>query len=211
MLDVHFAKTSTPGEWQMVIYNAADRDASGGFPYASGSLADTTLTFDANGRPTGPTSLTVPVPGGASLNLDISRMTQVAGDYAVELINTNGNSPSRVQSIEIAADGTLYEVYENGSRYASYFIPLGTVISPDRLTPKAGNVYLPSSGSGDLRIGVAGSAGFGSIASGALASSTVDLATELADMIEAQRNYTANSRVFQTGSELMELVVNLKR
>jgi len=30
-------------------------------------------------------------------------------------------------------------------------------------------------------------------------------------MIEAQRNYTANSRVFQTGSELMDLVVNLKR
>jgi len=27
----------------------------------------------------------------------------------------------------------------------------------------------------------------------------------------AQRNYTANSRVFQTGSELMDLVVNLKR
>ena len=32
-----------------------------------------------------------------------------------------------------------------------------------------------------------------------------------AGTVEAQRNYTANSRVFQTGSELMELVVNLKR
>jgi flagellar hook protein FlgE len=51
----------------------------------------------------------------------------------------------------------------------------------------------------------------GTLESGKLESSTVDLATELADMIEAQRNYTANSRVFQTGSELMELVVNLKR
>ena len=210
-LDVHFAKTSTPGEWQMVIYNAADRDAGGGFPYANGPLADTTLTFDAYGQPTGPTSLTIPVPGGGNLEMDISKMTQVAGDYSVDVLNANGSAPSRVQSIEIAADGTLYEVYENGARYASFSIPLATVISPDRLSPQAGNVYLPSSGSGDIRIGVPGSSGFGTVQSGALESSTVDLATELADMIEAQRNYTANSRVFQTGSELMELVVNLKR
>ena len=30
-------------------------------------------------------------------------------------------------------------------------------------------------------------------------------------MIEAQRNYTANSKVFQTGSELLDVLVNLKR
>ena len=30
-------------------------------------------------------------------------------------------------------------------------------------------------------------------------------------MIESERNYTANSKVFQTGSELMDVVVNLKR
>ena len=210
-LDVHFAKTAVPGQWQMVVYNAADRGAGGGFPYSSGALANATLTFDSDGQPTGPTSLSIPVPGGAALDLDISSLSQVAGDYSVELIDANGSAPSRVQSIEIDTDGTLYEVYENGTRFAAYIIPLATVSSPDRLSPKAGNVYLPSSDSGDLRIGIPGSAGLGSLASGALENSTVDLATELADMIEAQRNYTANSRVFQTGSELMELVVNLKR
>ncbi len=30
-------------------------------------------------------------------------------------------------------------------------------------------------------------------------------------MIDAQRNYTANSKVFQTGAELMDVLVNLKR
>ena len=44
-----------------------------------------------------------------------------------------------------------------------------------------------------------------------LEQSTVDLASELTTMIEAERNYTANSKVFQTGSELMEVLVNLKR
>ena len=30
-------------------------------------------------------------------------------------------------------------------------------------------------------------------------------------MIEAQRGYTANSKVFQTGAELLDVLINLKR
>ena len=39
----------------------------------------------------------------------------------------------------------------------------------------------------------------------------VDLASELTTMIESERNYTANSKVFQTGADLMDVLVNLKR
>ena len=46
---------------------------------------------------------------------------------------------------------------------------------------------------------------------GALEQSTVDLASELTNMIESERNYTANSKVFQTGADLMDVLVNLKR
>ena len=62
-----------------------------------------------------------------------------------------------------------------------------------------------------MLIGFAGAGGFGSISSGALEQSTVDLATELTTMIESQREYTANSKVFQTGADLMDVLVNLKR
>ena len=51
----------------------------------------------------------------------------------------------------------------------------------------------------------------GSVISNALEGSNVDIAEELTTMIESQRSYTANSKVFQTGSDLMELLVNLKR
>jgi flagellar hook protein FlgE len=44
-----------------------------------------------------------------------------------------------------------------------------------------------------------------------LENSNVDIAQELTDMIESQRTYTANSKVFQTGSELMDVLVNLAR
>jgi flagellar hook protein FlgE len=51
----------------------------------------------------------------------------------------------------------------------------------------------------------------GSIVSNALEQSTVDLASELTSMIEAQRNYQANSKIVQTGAELIDILVNLKR
>ena len=46
---------------------------------------------------------------------------------------------------------------------------------------------------------------------GALENSNVDIAEELTNMIESQRTYTANSKVFQTGADLMDILVNLKR
>ncbi len=113
--------------------------------------------------------------------------------------------------MDIADDGTVYAVFENGARRATYRIPLATVPSVDQLTPQSGNVYSVSDRSGDVIVGFPESGSFGSIRSGALEQSNVDLATELTAMIESQRSYTANSKVFQTGSEILDVLVNLKR
>jgi flagellar hook protein FlgE len=123
----------------------------------------------------------------------------------------SGNAPSQVDRVEIADDGTLYAVFGNGARIATYRIPLGNVASPDNLTPLAGNVFTPGVDSGDIQVGFAGTGQFGIFVSSALEQSTVDLASELTAMIESERNYTANSKVFQTGAELMDVLVNLKR
>ena len=66
--------------------------------------------------------------------------------------------------------------------------------SPDNLTPEVGNVYSVESNSGNVQVGFAGQGGLGTIQSGALEESNVDLADELTSMIEAQRGFTANSK-----------------
>lgn len=212
-LDLQFAKTSVAGAWEMTVFDAADRSAGGGFPYGAGPLATATLQFDAKGQldSTSPVSISVPVPNGASMSIDVSKMSQLAADYSVLDVKTDGNAASGVTSVEITKDGTIYESYDNGSRRATQRIALATVTSPDQLAQCSGNVFEVTADSGDIRIGTPGSPGFGSITSGALESSTVDLASELSSMIEAQRNYTVNSRVFQTGAELLDVLVNLKR
>jgi flagellar hook protein FlgE len=213
-VDVYMTKTAAE-TWEVATYNQADADpGTGGFPYTVGPLATQTLLFDATtGQLDGasPTSIDIPVPNGGTVTLDMGQSSQLATDYTVLDAEVNGSAPSEVERVEIDDDGTLYAVFQNGARRATYRIPLANVPSPDNLKPLAGNVFAPSVDSGDMTIGFAGDGGFGTMVSGALEQSTVDLASELTAMIESERNYTANSKVFQTGSELMDVVVNLKR
>jgi flagellar hook protein FlgE len=69
---------------------------------------------------------------------------------------------------------------------------------------------LPNAASGQVFLGTAGSGSLGSIDSSSLENSTVDLATELTDMIQAQSSYEANSKVFQTGADILDVLNNLK-
>jgi flagellar hook protein FlgE len=217
-LDVYSAKTGA-NTWQVTVYNAADA-TNGGFPYSSAAMATSTVAFDPT---TGAVASTTPaggalnftIPNGAAFSLDISKMTQLAADYAPQTganaPSANGSPPTAVDRLEISNDGIVTAVYADGSRVDAFKIPLATVASPDNLTAISGNVYATNKESGDLQLGTANESGRGKVISGALESSTVDLASELTTMVEAQRNYTANSKVFQTGTELLDVLVNLVR
>lgn len=213
-LDIYMYKTAA-NTWDIEVYNNADSTA-GGFPYSSAPLANDTFIFDVSATGKGaldaasPTSLSLTIPGGSAFTLDLSVMTQVATDFEFKA-NVNGNAPSSIESVEVDTDGTMYAIYGDGTRIATYRIPLATVASPDNLSPEVGNVYSVSMDSGNVQVDFAGSSGLGTIKSEALEQSNVDLASELTSMIESQRGYTANSKVFQTGADLLDVLVNLKR
>jgi flagellar hook protein FlgE len=116
-----------------------------------------------------------------------------------------------VDRVEFTAEGVLYAVYQNGARVAEYNIPLANVPGVDNLKPLPGDIFATSYNSGDILIGTPGNGGFGTLEGGALEQSTVDLAAELSDLIEAERHYQMNSKVFQTGADILDVIVNLKR
>lgn len=216
-LDVYSAKTAD-NTWEITVYNAAGA-TNGGFPYAAGSqLATTTATFDSTTgalSSTSPQAISLNIPNGSAFSLDISKMTQLAANYSPQTganaPSANGSPPTAVDRLEISNEGIVTAVYADGSRVDAFKIPLATVASPDNLTAISGNVFATNKESGDLQLGTANESGRGKIISGALESSTVDLASELTTMVQAQRNYTANSKVFQTGTELLDVLVNLVR
>jgi flagellar hook protein FlgE len=230
LLDIYFTKTSeydpaagTDDEWEVAIYNQADADAAtGSFPYASDALVTDTFIFDTStggliddGVTTSPTSITIDADTITNMSedfvLDLSQMTQLNYDFTPGTASVDGNAPSQVKEIQISEDGIVYAQYENGDLNPLYRVAMANVESPDNLQVVSGNVYAQSVDSGVVVLGFPGNAGLGSLVSGALESSTVDLAEELTTMIESQRTYTANSKVFQTGSDLMDILVNLKR
>ncbi len=56
-----------------------------------------------------------------------------------------------------------------------------------------------------------GSAGVGSLASGTLEMSNVDLSQEFTNLIVAQRGFQANARIITTSDEVLQELTNLKR
>jgi flagellar hook protein FlgE len=213
LIDVYFSKTAA-NSWEVAVFDRAAATGAGGFPYSSGPLATTTLTFDpSNGQlaAASASSIAIPVPNGQTLTLDLAEMSQLSAPYTVLSAAVDGNPPSGVDLIEIAKDGTIYATFGNGTRVPVYRLPLAHVISPDNLIALSGNVFATSDDSGDVQIGFPETANLGSILSNTVELSNVDLGTELTTMIDSQRSYTANSKVFQTGSELMDVLINLKR
>ena len=210
LLDVYFTNTGA-GTWQVSVFDQSKATAGTSFPYTGGALASQNLTFDTAGKLTGTANISFTVPGGSALTLDLSKLTQLGTGFTVADAKVNGNAPSSIQKVQIGQDGVIYAQFEDGSTKALFKIPLADVQSPDNLTAMPGNVYVQSADSGDVRIGFANEGKRGSIVSGALENSNVDIAEELTNMIAAQRSYTANSKVFQTGSDLMDVLVNLKR
>lgn len=213
-LDIYSAKTG-PNQWEVTVYDHAGASAGGGFPYTPASqLTTQALTFDGTtGKMTSPSpaTLSVNIPNGATLNFNMANTTQLATSYIPVDATANGNGPSAVDRLEISGQGIVTAVYADGSRVDAFKIPLANVASPDNLTAVSGNVFATNKESGDLQLGTANTGPLGKIVSGALEKSSVDLASELTTMVEAQRSYTANSKVFQTGTELLDVLVNLVR
>jgi flagellar hook protein FlgE len=212
LLDVYFTNTGT-GSWQVSVFDQSKATPGTSFPYAGGALGSANLTFDnTTGKLTGAVdSVSLTVPNGAPFTLDLSSLTQLGAAYTPTEPNVNGNAPGTIDKVEISGDGTIYARYADGGSKALYKIPLADVTSPDQMTALAGNVYAQSAESGAVTIGFANQGKLGTVVSGALENSDVDIAEELTSMIAAQRSYTANSKVFQTGSDLMDVLVNLKR
>ncbi|MEI3850365.1 MULTISPECIES: flagellar hook protein FlgE [Ensifer] len=210
ILDFTYQKTGA-NAWSL---NVVDR--------ASGTnIGSQTMTFDAAGKRIGavPATLTTTamtgLPGtGANLGaltIDTTKTTQLAGDFTSSGGGIDGSKPSKMSGFEIDKEGVVYVKYGDGNLVPKFRIALATVQSPDKLQPQSGNVYSQGADSGVIVTGFAGSGAFGNIQSKALENSNVDIANELTSMIEAQRNYTANSKVFQTASDLLDVLVNLKR
>ncbi|MCB8838134.1 flagellar hook protein FlgE [Aurantimonas sp. VKM B-3413] len=191
-----FTLTKTTGGW--------DVSATDGTTTTTSSL-----TFTGGVGTATPATMNFPLGGGA-VDLNFGTLTEYNTAYSARL-TADGNPAGSFTDFSVDENGVVSGVMDNGATKELYTVNLANFSSPDQLTANTGNVYSANQRSGTVTYGAAGSNGFGTMASRALEQSNVDLAGELTDMISAQRSYSANSKVFQTGSEILDVLVNLKR
>ncbi|SFT45560.1 flagellar hook protein FlgE [Pseudovibrio denitrificans] len=178
-------------------------------------LADVDLVFDGSGNLMGgatpsPTELAFTVPNGETLTLDLSKTVTAGDKFSVNKVDIDGYGPSTIKNIRIESDGRVFGVYEGSAEKLLDQIQIVNFSNPDGLQAKSGNVYAATDASGDPAVGFPGDNGFGTLYSGAVEGSNVDLAAELTEMVQAQRTYSANTKVFNASSELLQELNNLR-
>ncbi len=139
-------------------------------------------------------------------------VTQFAGtDLEVTSLTQNGVPRGSFQDVTIRDNGDVVLNYDNGQRKVFFRVPLGQFYNPNALQKENGGAFSQTLGSGEARLSDAGEDGTGSLVSGALEESNVDIAEEFSKMIITQRGYSANSRIITTADEMLNELINIKR
>jgi flagellar hook protein FlgE len=206
-LTLYFRKTAA-NAWE--VHGALDGTVVG-----SGPLG--TMSFSGSGALSADTVLNLSVdPGNGADTLDFDvtfasdKVTQFGVDFAVSYLQQDGYSSGRLVGFAIGADGTVLGRYTNGQTRAQGQIALANFINPNGLAPQGGNQWVETADSGQPLIGPPGNDRLGTLQSGALEESNVDLTEELVKMITAQRIYQANAQTVRTQDQIMQTLVNLR-
>ena len=123
-----------------------------------------------------------------------------------------GKALGALTGITVSDDGKIYGSYDNGNTVLLCQIAVAQFANASGLEKIGDDCYQSTLNSGEFDgIGVEISADGGSISSGELEMSNVDLSSQFTDMIVTQRGFQANSRVITTSDTLLEELINLKR
>jgi flagellar hook protein FlgE len=132
------------------------------------------------------------------------------GNIQVSNANAPGGDTSAVQSYTFGSNGQLNIQLADGTQYVGGQVLLQNFTSPSQLASVGDNLYTGMSLAGPLTAPVApGSNGLGSLVTGSLEMSNVDLAGQLTQLITTQRAYEANAKVITTSDEILQDLVNL--
>jgi flagellar hook protein FlgE len=153
-----------------------------------------------------------------TVDLSSSKMSGNGGVATVAMEKGDENSKGAgrklgaMTGLSIDKNGKIFGSYNNGDEKLLGQIAVAEFANASGLEKNGENVYAATLNSGDFDgIGVDISANSGSMATGVLEMSNVDLSSEFTEMITTQRGFQANSRIITVSDTLIEELVNLKR
>jgi flagellar hook protein FlgE len=181
---------------------------------SSGGLQSFTQagTFNpANATNPQPVTFNLGDPASVAGGTGFAGITQFASTSAISFASQDGYSTGQLAGLTVSSDGTITGALTNGQARTLGKVAVAQFAAPDRLQREGGNLMLETFDSGQPSVGVAGTGGRGSVVSGSLEQSNVDLATEFVRMISAQRDFEANSKTITTADQLLTELIQIKR
>jgi len=172
------------------------------------------LTFDKTGKLISPQGLTrydsQSETFSISLDIDYSAASQLATPFVVNNLEQNGFTSGRLDGLSIDATGLLRANYTNGQNKPLGKLVLANFNNQNGLKQVGNATFVETSQSGGPIVGEAGTEGFGSIQSGALERSNVDITEELVNLITAQRNFQAAAKAIETSTQLTQTIIQIR-
>jgi flagellar hook protein FlgE len=225
---VNFLKGAAANTWfaEMAVTPATDALAAS---HPNGLVARGTVVFNPDG--TFASAALTDAAGGAlgagnqvdidwaaslglaqsQITVDVSAFTQADSPSRLISSNVNGTILGSFEGVSVGEDGIVTALFDNGTTRPIYKLPLATFRNPNGLNNQDGNAWIETQTSGAVSLLDAGTQGAGRLSSGALESSTVDLAEEFSNMIITQRAYSAAGKIITTADEMLDELIRLKR
>ncbi len=147
-----------------------------------------------------------------SIDLDLSfaDSSQLASPFSVTSVSQDGQTVGRLDGLDIDASGLVRANYTNGDNVALGRLVIANFNNQNGLKQIGNATYVETSVSGTAIVGEAGADGFGTILSGSLERSNVDITEELVSLITAQRNFQANAKSIETNSTITQAIINIR-
>ncbi|MEO8250625.1 MAG: flagellar hook protein FlgE, partial [Burkholderiales bacterium] len=145
-----------------------------------------------------------------TVDLDLSKMTQVGSRFAVSDLSQDGYTVGQLTGIRIEDSGIISASYSNGQTQAAGQIVLANFRNAQGLAPTGSGNWIETTVSGQPLRGAPGEGTLGQLRSGALEESNVDLTAELVNMMTTQRAYQANAQTIKTQDQVLSTLVNLR-
>jgi flagellar hook protein FlgE len=137
-------------------------------------------------------------------------LTELASTSSIAA-QQNGFAPGKLISVRIKGTGEVEGVTSNGRAIPLAQLAVASFRNTDGLQSVGDNFYSASVSAGEPEIGTGQAGERGTIRSGQLERSNVDMATEFTRLIVAQRGFSANARTITVASETLEEVLGLVR
>lgn len=175
------------------------------------------MTFNADGSlatPVAPVNYGsyVPSNGAAAISPDFSfsGATQYGQANTVTALRQNGYASGRLTGIDIDAQGIVQSRFTNGQSVPLGRVAIASFANPQGLRAIGDNAWIETFAAGEALYGVAGESDLGTVQSGGLEGSNVDIAAQLVNLIAAQRNFQANAQVISTADDITQTIINIR-